>query len=48
MIKLLIKYSIWLGNKMLKLKNNWIWDFWFAEDGEKHTCFYLQAPKSLR
>jgi beta-fructofuranosidase len=32
---------------MLKLNNNWIWDFWFAEDGETIHIFYLQAPKSL-
>lgn len=32
---------------MLKIKDKWIWDFWFAEDGKSTHVFYLQAPKSL-
>lgn len=29
------------------LKDHWLWDFWFAQDGEDVHIFYLQAPKSL-
>lgn len=25
----------------------WVWDFWFADDGERFHLFYLHAPKSL-
>lgn len=31
----------------LALPDKWIWDSWFAFDGEQHHVFYLQAPKSL-
>lgn len=29
------------------LPDHWVWDFWFADDGEQHHMFYLHAPKSL-
>ncbi len=32
---------------MLKIKDKWIWDFWFAKENNIHHIFYLQAPKSL-
>jgi beta-fructofuranosidase len=28
-------------------QGQWIWDFWFAEDGETTHVFYLQADKAL-
>lgn len=28
----------------LSLPNTWVWDFWFAEDGDVTHVFYLQAP----
>jgi beta-fructofuranosidase len=31
----------------LRLENNWMWDFWFAQDGDQVHVFYLQAPRSL-
>lgn len=31
----------------LRLPDAWIWDFWFAEDGDEIHVFYLQAPRSL-
>lgn len=31
----------------LRLADRWIWDFWFAEEGELVHVFYLQAPRSL-
>lgn len=27
--------------------DQWIWDFWLADDGTRHHLFYLHAPKSL-
>jgi beta-fructofuranosidase len=32
----------------LRLAEHWLWDFWFARDGEDVHVFYLQAPRSLR
>lgn len=29
------------------LPDHWVWDFWFADDGEQHHLFFLHAPKSL-
>jgi len=29
------------------LKDKWVWDFWFARDGEDYHLFYLQADRSL-
>ena len=31
----------------LKLKDKWLWDFWFAQDGNDYHVFYLQAPNTL-
>jgi beta-fructofuranosidase len=31
----------------LCLPDRWIWDFWFATDGEDVHVFYLQAPRAL-
>lgn len=31
----------------LSLADHWIWDFWFAQDGDDVHVFYLQAPKAL-
>lgn len=27
--------------------NDWVWDFWLADDGERFHLYYLHAPKSL-
>lgn len=32
---------------MLRLSDEWVWDFWLADDGEDFHLFYLTAPKSL-
>ncbi|MCF7827112.1 MAG: glycosyl hydrolase family 32 [Candidatus Marinimicrobia bacterium] len=32
---------------MLNLEDKWVWDFWFAQQGQEHHMFYLQAPKAL-
>jgi beta-fructofuranosidase len=29
------------------LPDQWVWDFWIADDGERFHAFYLRAPKSL-
>src|SRR3954452_16296261 len=31
----------------LRLRDHWLWDFWFATDGDDVHVFYLQAPRSL-
>lgn len=31
----------------LRLPEHWIWDFWFAVDGEDVHVFYLHAPRAL-
>jgi beta-fructofuranosidase len=31
----------------LKLPGQWVWDSWFAFDGEHHHAFYLQASRAL-
>lgn len=31
----------------LDLKDKWIWDFWFAKDGEDYHMFFLQADRAL-
>lgn len=30
-----------------ELDDHWVWDFWFADDGDTFHLFYLHAPKSL-
>ncbi|MFF2945761.1 hypothetical protein ACFVSQ_38625 [Streptomyces niveus] len=30
-----------------RLDHAWVWDFWFADDGDTFHMFYLHAPKSL-
>jgi hypothetical protein len=29
---------------MLTLPDAWAWDFWTADDGQRHHLFYLNAP----
>jgi beta-fructofuranosidase len=31
----------------LRLGDRWLWDFWFAVDGDDVHVFYLQAPRAL-
>src|SRR4051794_25604454 len=31
----------------LRLDGHWVWDFWFACDGDEVHVFYLQAPRAL-
>ena len=31
----------------LRLPDRWLWDFWFARDGDDVHVFYLQAPRAL-
>lgn len=32
---------------MLVLPDDWLWDFWLADDGERYHFFFLKAPRSL-
>jgi beta-fructofuranosidase len=32
---------------VLRLPDSWIWDSWFAHDGERHHVFYLRASRAL-
>ncbi len=32
---------------MLDLDEDWVWDFWTADDGERYHLFFLHAPRSL-
>ncbi len=32
---------------MLQLKDSWVWDSWYAFDGERHHAFYLRASRAL-
>ena len=32
---------------MLRLPDQWIWDSWIADDGERYHLFFLQAPSAL-
>lgn len=33
---------------MLQIQDKWVWDFWFAVDGDAYHMFYLQADKALQ
>ncbi len=33
---------------MFALPDSWVWDFWFADDGEHYHLFFLYASKALR
>lgn len=32
---------------MFDLADDWVWDFWVADDGEAYHLFFLKAPRSL-
>jgi beta-fructofuranosidase len=32
---------------MLHLEDQWIWDSWIADDGDRYHLFFLQAPRAL-
>ena len=33
---------------MLALPESWVWDFWFADDGQTYHLFFLYASKALK
>ena len=33
---------------MFALPESWVWDFWFADDGQKYHLFFLYASKALQ
>jgi beta-fructofuranosidase len=32
---------------MLRLRDSWVWDFWLADDGDRHHLFFLFAARAL-
>ena len=32
---------------MLRLPDDWVWDSWVADDGERYHLFFLRAPRAL-
>lgn len=32
---------------MLRLASSWVWDFWFADDGDLYHLFFLKASRAL-
>jgi beta-fructofuranosidase len=32
---------------VLRLRDDWVWDSWVADDGERFHLFFLQAPRAL-
>ncbi len=32
---------------MLRLPDDWVWDSWIADDGERYHLFFLKAPRAL-
>lgn len=32
---------------MLRLADDWTWDFWLADDGERYHLYFLKAPRAL-
>jgi beta-fructofuranosidase len=32
---------------MLRLDDDWVWDSWIADDGERYHLFFLKAPRAL-
>jgi len=37
----------WEDLIVLNLQDHRVWDFWFADDGERHHIFFLKAPKAI-
>jgi len=33
--------------RMFSLPDSWVWDFWFADDGESYHLFFLYASRAL-
>ncbi|MFN8196085.1 MAG: hypothetical protein U0R80_17620 [Nocardioidaceae bacterium] len=33
---------------MLRLASSWVWDMWFADDGERFHVFFLKASRALQ
>lgn len=33
---------------MFSLPDSWVWDFWSADDGERHHLFFLYASRALK
>jgi beta-fructofuranosidase len=33
---------------MLRLRDDWVWDSWIADDGDLYHLFFLKAPRALK
>lgn len=33
---------------MLRLRDDWVWDSWIADDDERYHLFFLRAPRALK
>ncbi|HVL95181.1 MAG TPA: hypothetical protein VM266_04915 [Solirubrobacteraceae bacterium] len=33
---------------MLRLPDDWVWDSWIADDGDRYHLFFLKAPRALK
>lgn len=33
---------------MFELRSSWVWDFWFADDGDRYHLFFLKASRALQ
>lgn len=33
---------------MFELPSSWVWDFWFADDGDQYHLFFLKASRALQ
>src|SRR4029453_2385756 len=36
-----------VSGAVLSLPDSWVWDFWFADDGERYHLFFLKASRAL-
>lgn len=32
---------------MLRLPNDWVWDSWIADDGDRFHLYFLQEPQGI-
>ena len=32
---------------MLRLPEDWVWDSWIADDGDRYHLFFLRTPRAL-
>ena len=40
--------ALWEDAFVLRLPNDWVWDSWIADDGDRYHLFFLKAPRALK